>query len=159
MTLEEYKSQCKAIKEEAENFEGTQEEAIKFLEDLATKYPEVNEFNTKALQCNDVAEFKKLADSVGMKFSDDDSAEKLYSFLDGTKKQLQIATKSLEDGVELDDSYLAKVSAGWWGSGDYDPAHAASVCYDYCAKELSPAVAWIGGFSGFIGGLLGYTPD
>ena len=86
MTLEEYKSQCKAIREETENFTGTQEEAIKFLEDLATNYPEVNEFNTKALQCNDVTEFKQLADSFGMRFSDDTSAEKLYTLLDGTKK-------------------------------------------------------------------------
>ena len=112
MTLEEYKSQCKAIKEEAENFKGTQEETIKFFEDLATKYPEVNEFNTKALQCNDVTEFKKLADSFGMKFSDDDSAEKLYSLLDGTKKRLQIATKSLENGAELSDVQLKLVSGG-----------------------------------------------
>ena len=109
MTLEEYKSQCKAIKEEAENFKGTQEETIKFFEDLATKYPEVNEFNTKALQCNDVTEFKKLADSFGMKFSDDDSAEKLYSLLDGTKKQLQVATKNLEDGTEVSDENLLYV--------------------------------------------------
>ena len=113
MTLEEYKSQCKAIKEKVENFNGTQEETIKFLEDLATKYPEVNEFNTKALQCKNVTEFKKLADSFGMKFSDDDSAEKLYSLLDGTKKQLQLDQKRLEDGVELSDDGLELVRGGF----------------------------------------------
>ena len=112
MTLEEYKSQCKAIKEETENFIGTPEEAVRFFDDLAKKYPEVNEFNTKALQCKDVTEFKKLADSVGMKFSDEDSAEKLYSLLDGTKKQLQIATKMLENGVKLGDDELRYVTGG-----------------------------------------------
>ena len=112
MTLEEYKSQCKAIKEEVENFKGTQEEQLKFLEDLATKYPEVNEFNIKALQCKDVTEFKQLSDSVGMKVSDEDSAEKLYSLLDGTNKLLQIATKMLEDGVELSGDTLENVTGG-----------------------------------------------
>ena len=117
MTLEEYKSQCKAIREEAENFKGTQEEQLKFLEDLATKYPEVNEFNTKALQCNNVTEFKKLADSVGMQFSNEDSAEKLYSLLDGTKMQLQISTNRLENGVELSDDFLSGVNGGY----EYNP--------------------------------------
>ena len=117
MTLEEYKSQCKAIREETENFTGTQEEAIKFLEDLATKYPEVNEFNTKALQCNDVTEFKQLADSFGMKFSDEESAEKLYSLLDGTTKQLQLAAKGLDDGAKLDDDALVTITGGLGVSG------------------------------------------
>ena len=112
MTLEEYKSQCKAIKEKVENFNGTQEETIKFLEDLATKYPEVHEFNTKAQECKNVTEFKQLADSFGMTFSSEDSAEKLYSLLDGTKKRLQIATKSLENGAELSDVQLKLVSGG-----------------------------------------------
>ena len=112
MTLEEYKSQCKAIREKTENFIGTQEEAIKILEDLATKYPEVHEFNTKAQECKNVTEFKQLADSFGMTFSSEDSAEKLYSLLDGTKKRLQIATKSLENGAELSDVQLKLVSGG-----------------------------------------------
>ena len=112
MTLEEYKSQCKAIKEETENFKGTQEETIKFLEDLATKYPEVNEFNTKALECKDVTEFKQLADSVGMKFSNEDSAKKLYSLLINKKTLLNLTTKRLENGAELSDNDLTYVYGG-----------------------------------------------
>ena len=112
MTLEEYKSQCKAIREETENFKGTQEETIKFLEDLATKYPEVNEFNTKALECKDVTEFKKLADSVGMKFSDEDSAEKLYSLLINKKTLLGLAAKHFENDTELSDDELINVTGG-----------------------------------------------
>ena len=104
MTLEEYKSQCKAIKEEAENFEGTQEETIKFLEDLATKYPEVHEFNTKAQECKNVTEFKQLADSFGMMFSSEDSAEKLYSSL------------HIEDGMKLSDEFIEHVTAGFIGT-------------------------------------------
>ena len=100
MTLEEYKSQCKAIREKTENFIGTQEEAIKILEDLATKYPEVHEFNTKAQECKNVTEFKQLADSFGMMFSSEDSAEKLYSSL------------HIEDGMELSDELLEHVTGG-----------------------------------------------
>lgn len=89
MTLEEYKQQIKEIKEASQNFKGSQEEVVKFSEDLANKYPQVNEFNTKAMDCKDLKEFKNLADAFGMKFSSDDSAEKLYSMLQEGKNQME----------------------------------------------------------------------
>ena len=90
MTLEQYKSQCEAINKESENFKGTEEEAMQFFENLAQKYAEVNEFNEKALNCKDIAEFKKLADSFGIKFSDENSAEELYSLIADSKKEIDV---------------------------------------------------------------------
>ena len=113
MTLEEYKQQVKEIKEASENFKGTtQEEAVKFFEDLANKYPQVNEFNTKGMDCKDLKEFKNLADAFGMKFSSEDSAEKLYSMLQEGKKQLKAATLKTQNGTELSDDALSTISGG-----------------------------------------------
>lgn len=116
MTLEEYKQQVKEIKEASENFKGTtQEEAVEFLEDLTKKYPQVNEFNTKAMDCKNLKEFKNLADSFGMKFSSEDSAEKLYSMLKEGKKQLKAATLKTQNGTELSDDALSTISGGGTG--------------------------------------------
>ena len=113
MTLEEYKQQVTEIKEASENFKGTtQEEAVKFFEDLANKYPQVNEFNTKGMDCKDLKEFKNLADAFGMKFSSEDSAEKLYSMLQEGKKQLKAATLKTQNGTELSDDALSTISGG-----------------------------------------------
>ena len=113
MTLEEYKQQVTEIKEASENFKGTtQEEAVKFFEDLAKKYPQVNEFNTKGMDCKDLKEFKNLADAFGMKFSSEDSAEKLYSMLQEGKKQLNTLAIKYENGAELDDEILNSVNGG-----------------------------------------------
>ena len=119
MTLEEYKSQVKEIAEASQNFKGTQEEAIKLFEDLAKKYPQVNEFNTKAMDCKDLTEFKNLADAFGMKFSSDDSAEKLFSMLQDGKKQLEAIVLKLQNGAELSDDVLEGVSAGKWGKAKW----------------------------------------
>lgn len=118
MTLEEYKQQVKEINEANQNFKGTQEETVKFFEDLAKKYPQVNEFNTKAMDCKDLKEFKKLADSFGMKFNSDESAEKLFSMLQEGKKQLEAMTLKYKNGAELSDDDLDAVSGG-------SPANAA----------------------------------
>ena len=112
MTLEEYKKQSKAIYEESANFNGTPEESVKFFEYLSVKYPEVNEFNTKAIECKDITEFKQLANSFGMEFSDDDAAEKLYLILNDSSMQLEIAVKSLANNSELDDEELLSVIGG-----------------------------------------------
>ena len=112
MTLEEYKSQVKEITQASQNFKGTPEEAVKLFEDLAKKYPQVNEFNTKAMDCKDLTEFKNLADAFGMKFSSDDSAEKLFSMLQDGKKQLKAAALKMQNGAELSDDDLAAIAGG-----------------------------------------------
>ena len=112
MTLEEYKSQVKEITQASQNFKGTPEEAVKLFEDLAQKYPQVNEFNTKAMDCKDLTEFKNLADAFGMKFSSDDSAEKLFSMLQDGKKQLKAAALKMQNGAELSDDDLAAIAGG-----------------------------------------------
>ena len=112
MTLEEYKSQVKEITQASQNFKGTPEEAVKLFEDLAKKYPQVNEFNTKAMDCKDLTEFKNLADAFGMKFSSEDSAEKLFSMLQDGKKQLEAIVLKMQNGAELSDDDLAAVTGG-----------------------------------------------
>ena len=116
MTLEEYKSQVKEITQASQNFKGTPEEAVKLFEDLAQKYPQVNEFNTKAMDCKDLTEFKNLADAFGMKFSSEDSAEKLYSMLQDGAKQLEAAALKMQNGAELSDDALAGVTGGVVGT-------------------------------------------
>lgn len=104
MTLEEYKSQLKELKNETNSFSGSPEEAVKISEDLSEKYAEVKEFNSQAAICKNLEEFKKVADSFGMKFSSDESAEKLYSVL---KEK-----DSSGDGMELSDDDLDSVTGG-----------------------------------------------
>ena len=108
MTLEEYKRQVKEITEASQNFNGTPEEAVKFFEDLAQKYPQVNEFNTKAMDCKDLKEFENLADAFGMKFSSDDSAEKLFFMLQDGKK----AIMSIQNVTKLSDEDKKAVAGG-----------------------------------------------
>ena len=112
MTLEQYKNQSKAIYEESENFKGTPEEAAKFFEGIAKKYPEVTAFNAKALECKDVTEFKKLADSVGMKFSNEESAEKFYSLLNGTCNLLGMPSDTYNSRVALSVEEMNAISGG-----------------------------------------------
>ena len=113
MTLEQYKQQVSEIHEASKNFNGTPEEAVKFFEDLAKKYPEVNEFNAKAMKAKDLDEFKSLADSFGMHFSSDESAEKLFTMLHEGKKQLEALALRYKDGAELSDETLLQVSGGY----------------------------------------------
>ena len=112
MTLEQYKQQVSEIHEASKNFNGTPEEAVKFFEDLAKKYPEVNEFNAKAMKAKDLDEFKSLADSFGMHFSSDESAEKLFTMLHECKKQLEALALRYKDGAELSDESLVAVTGG-----------------------------------------------
>ena len=112
MTLEQYKQQVSEIHEASKNFNGTSEEAVKFFEDLAKKYPEVNEFNAKAMKTKDLDEFKSLADSFGMHFSSDESAEKLFTMLHEGKKQLEALALRYKDGAELSDEDLSDVTGG-----------------------------------------------
>ena len=113
MTLEQYKQQVSEIHEAGKNFNGTPEEAVNFFEDLAKKYPEACEFNTKAMETKDLDEFKRLADSFGMQFSSDESAEKLFTMLHDGKKQLEALALRYEDGAELSNEALLQVSGGY----------------------------------------------
>ena len=112
MTLEQYKQQVSEIHEAVKNFNGTPEKAVKFFEDLAKKYPEACEFNTKAVETKDLDEFKSLADSFGMKFSSDESEEKLFTMIHDSKKQLEAARLRYENGMELSDEDLEGVTGG-----------------------------------------------
>ena len=112
MTLNEYKEQSKRISEEIQNFTGTPEESAKFFEGLSKKYPDVIEFNARAAKCKDIGEFKTLADSFGMVFSSDESAEKLFSLLlDGTKR-IEKLVEEMKNGAELNDELLDNVTGG-----------------------------------------------
>ena len=112
MTLEQYKQQASEIHEAGKNFNGTPEEAVKFFEDLAKKYPEVNEFNAKAMKAKDLDEFKSLADSFGMHFSSDESAEKLFTMLHECKEQLEALALRYKDGAVLTDDGQVAVGGG-----------------------------------------------
>lgn len=107
MTLEEYKAQTKEIMEEMNNFQGDDEQLAKLLEDLAKKYPELNEFNQKATECADLESFVKLAKSYGMEFSSEESIKILF---DSLKKSPETLTK-IANG-ELDDEALDMVTGG-----------------------------------------------
>ena len=113
MTLEEYKSQVKEIADASQNFNGTPEESVEFFADLAKKYPQVEEFNTRALGCKDLKEFKNLADAFGMKFSSDDSAEKLFSMLQDGANRFEAAALRLRSGGALNDDDLSLVTGGY----------------------------------------------
>lgn len=112
MTLEEYKIQVKEIQEAAKNFNGTQQEAIELFENFAKKYPDLNKFNIEAMQCEDLKEFKDLADSFGMKFSSDESAEKLFSTFQENKKQLDTEILKYKNGAKLSAEDLSNVTGG-----------------------------------------------
>ena len=68
MTLAEYKRQAQEIVEILMNFSEKEEEAEEIAKTLMEKYQEFGDFNAKALECKDLAEFKDLDDANGKKF-------------------------------------------------------------------------------------------
>lgn len=107
MTLEEYKSQSSEIAKKLKNFKGTKEDVDELAYELEKNYPVVTEFNRKAMQCDNLKDFSKLADSFGMKFSSSKSEQSLFELLQKAAK----INKPAVNG-ELDDDALAAVTGG-----------------------------------------------
>ena len=97
MTLSEYKRQSQEIVEILMNFSGKEEEAEKFAKNLLEKYREFGEFNAKALECKDLAEFKNLANGNGMEFESDEEANETFLGLSKGKKEVEKAILSAEE--------------------------------------------------------------
>ncbi len=97
MTLTEYKRQAQEIAEILMNFSGKEEEAEKFAKNLLEKYREFGEFNSKALECKDLAEFKNLADANGMKIESKEAANELFLGLSKGKKEVEKTMLNMED--------------------------------------------------------------
>ena len=57
MTLKEYKRQVDELSEAMAGFDGPEEEALSFLENLSQKYAEVSEFDIRAVECKNLEEF------------------------------------------------------------------------------------------------------
>ena len=98
-------------------------------------------------ECKDVTEFEQLADSFGIKFNSEDSAEKLYSMLNNSSRQIDIDVKGLVNRAELTDEQLASVIGGvnwkkfWKGVG--------------IGLAVVGAVVLTGGVGAAIGGAVG----
>ena len=154
MTLNEYKEQSKRISEEIQNFIGSPEESAKFFEGLSKKYPDVIEFNARAAKCKDIGEFKTLADSFGMVFSSDESAEKLFSLLqDGTRK-IEKLVEEMKNEAELSDEMLTNVTggkAGFWTMLGGITAMAAGVLLEPVSMGASTAL-FVAGMLATVGG-------
>lgn len=97
MTLVEYKKQAQEIAEILISFSGKEEESEKFAKNLLEKYREFGEFNSKALECKDLSEFKNLADVNGMKFESEDAANELFLGLSKGKKEVEKTMLNMED--------------------------------------------------------------
>lgn len=97
MTLAEYKRQAQELAEILMNFSWKEEEAEEFAKTLLEKYREFGEFNAKALECKNLAEFKNLADVNGMKFESDEKASELFLGLSKGKEEVEKAILSAED--------------------------------------------------------------
>lgn len=97
MSLAEYKRQAQEIAEILINFSGKEEEAEEFAKTLMEKYREFGEFNSKALECKNLAEFKNLADVNGMKFESDEKASELFLGLSKGKEEVEKAILSAEE--------------------------------------------------------------
>lgn len=93
MTLEEYKRQAMEIAKILMNFTGKEEEAEEFAKNLMENYSEFGEFNLKALECKNLAEFKSLADANGMKFESEDEAIELFFGLNKGKEEVERALR------------------------------------------------------------------
>ena len=112
MTQEQYERDLAAMQAEAKSFSGTPEDAVKFLSELSEKYSDVCKFNEAASACKDLEEFKALADSIGLKFSADEPAEKLFVRLQASKENLSKTIENYKNGAELDNESLGAVSGG-----------------------------------------------
>ena len=89
------------------NFNGAKEDADELAYELEKNYPVVTEFNRKAMQCDNLKDFSKLADSFGMKFSSSKSEQSLFELLQKAAK----INKPAVNG-ELDDDALDAVTGG-----------------------------------------------
>ncbi len=97
MMLTEYKRQAQEIAEILTNFSGKEDDAEKFAKTLLEKYREFGDFNAKALECKNLAEFKNLADANGIKFESDEEANKLFLGLSKGKKEVEKAILRAEE--------------------------------------------------------------
>ena len=97
MTLAEYKRQAQQIVEILMNFSEKEGGGEEFAKTLMKKYIEFGEFNAKALECKNLAEFKNLADANGMKFESDDEANELFLGLSKGKKEVEKAILSSDE--------------------------------------------------------------
>ena len=79
---------------------------MKLSTELEKKYPELSEFNKKAMACNDINDFTEVTDSFGIKFSSNESKKALFEQL---KKVSEI--NPAVNG-ELDDDALEAVNGG-----------------------------------------------
>lgn len=97
MNLAEYKRQAQELAEILMNFSGKEDDAEKFTKNLLEKYREFGEFNAKALECKNLAEFKNLASANGMKFESEEEANELFLGLSKGKKEVEKAILSAEE--------------------------------------------------------------
>ena len=113
MTLTEYKRQAQEIAEILIRFSGKEEEAEEFAKTLMEKYREFGEFNAKALECKNLAEFKSLADENGIKFESDEVANEIFLGLSKGKKEVEKAILNAEE--------MSAVSGGMGSNKEEDP--------------------------------------
>ena len=111
MNLAEYKRQAQEIAEILMNFSGKEEEAEEFAKTLMEKYREFGEFNAKALECQNLAEFKNLASANGMEFESDEEANELFLGLSKGKEEVEKAILSAEEMAAVSGGATAKNNA------------------------------------------------